>query len=656
MAGETSNEHEPQSGLKEGWLPALMVGVPVWGNQLYEFRIDWDYEVAAVDAARRDSDGLLALVPVWKDADHLQLCVDAGDAIGVGAQILGFSEVNHSVRVRALMRMRLTGVELPPGLPSVDGETIKEDLSDPRLTARADEVRDEAVKYLRDRGSDLPDDIWIANPEQLADLLAPVVFDSGSVEARRAFQATAHARLALVRSQLETLQLMNAARTGVDEKPFPRPRPQEPASQAPQNPASSLITRLADRKVSTELLRSLELRLRSCASDSENGRRDLAIIESVPLGVYRHPQRSAAEVRRALLAELGEFDAVGQWLLDRLPILRRAGRRGSPGVGRGLMLVGDPGVGKSRRAEALARAAGLPSFTIPAGGLSDAISLRGVRSAFSRAQPGMIVSALIETGCMNPVIIIDEVDKLGRSLYNGDPADALLHLLEPEQAKAFRDDFLEVALPLEAVTIICTGNDLDLVPRALRDRLDVVRVAPYSRQQKRHIVRAVVIPELRGEFRASEKALAITDQAIDELINRHALEPGVRGLISDVRTLFLKFKSRRGPVRIGVAEVGALLGRPVGVDADRCVICGSEILDARELQRLIAQDLPVAEAPVSVPVAVHTSCLDRPTAYFMANADRIRARVAADVVVWRWMVAAPERRTDEGHGEAAPRR
>ena len=215
----------------------------------------------------------------------------------------------------------------------------------------------------------------------------------------------------------------------------------------------------------------------------------------------------------------------------------------------------------------MARALRLPSFTISGGGLSDALSIRGIRSLFTRAQPGLIVSALIETAVMNPVIIIDELDKLGDGGDHGRAADALLHVLEPQQAKAFRDDFIEFPLDLSRVLFVATANDLDRVPPTLRDRFEVVRVDPYTAAQRRHIASRILVPGLRQEYGLDRAALSIPTATLEKLLERHAGDAGLRPLVNDLRTIFIKGKQRAAAgrsVRITLAELDSLLVREAG--------------------------------------------------------------------------------------------
>ena len=640
------------TGLPAGALPALVVPDPVLPGQVIDLHTTWDWEHAALDASSQ-TQGLIALVPHGGDTDHLQLIADAGDLMAAGAQVVGRSTSGALVRVLALVRIRVDSLWMPPDLPHVIGETIEDD-DNPVLVEAADEVRHLMRVHLAEEGRDAPPDLWVARPGALADLVAPLLFEARSPELRRIFEAPVDIRLDIERRDLlERKRSRSAAAGAAAAVPAPTP----PASDLGAQLVREIRLHLAAVSLDPELRGAIEERVRACASDAESARRDMHYIESLPLGQYRRPVPSVARARRALVAELGAVDQVGQWALDRLPLLTGHGAGG--GLGRPLLLVGPPGVGKTRRAEAMARALWLPSFTISGGGLSDALSIRGIRSLFTRAQPGLIVSALIETKVMNPVIIIDEIDKLGYGGTYGSPADALLHVLEPQRARAFRDDFIEFPLDLSRVLFVATANNLDAVPRTLRDRFEVVDVEPYSADQRRHIASRVVIPGLRQEYGLDRAAFTIPTATLEKLLERHAGDAGLRPLVNDLRTIFTRGRqqaSAGGSVRVSAAELDELLGRPEVEDLDRCVICGCDILEASEHTRLMASDLPLAQADGAFPVAIHAGCLRRSTSYFLANANVILARVAADAVVWRWMLPPPDNRAPGFDPALSPRR
>jgi len=627
-------------------LPALVIFDPVFPGQVHDLRCTWDWEVAALAASRR-TDNLIVLVPQPRRPDELDLRAEAGDLIATAAQVVGRSTGSGVVRVRGVMRVRVTALTLPPDLPSAVGEAIEDD-DTPALEAAANEVRHLVRDLDLPADGELPTNFWIARPGALADLVAPLVFDLQAPRLRM-LEAPVDLRLSSLRDEL----LNRRAAPVTPDVALPA-LPRSATADLGAHLVVKIQAHFAYARLDPQLMRAIETRVRTCASDSESAQRDMRYLESLPLGKFRRPVPNVTTARRALVAELGAVDEVGQWALDRVPLLV-----GRAGLGRPLLLVGPPGVGKTRRAEALAQALWLPSFTISGGGLSDAYSIRGVRSLFTRAQPGLIVSALMETGVMNPVVILDEVDKLGDGGIHGRAADALLHALEPQQARAFRDDFLEFPLDLGRVLFIATANDLEAVPRTLRDRFEVVRVEPYTTDQRRHIVARILIPRLRQEYGLDRRALLIPTATQDALIERHSGDPSLRALANDLRTLFIRGKQRAAGgrrVSITAADLDELLGQRQVEDPDRCVICGTDILDASEYTRLTANDLPIARTAEAFPVAIHARCLRQPTSYLLANANEISARMAADAVVWRWMLRPPDSSAPGSDPAMAPSR
>jgi MoxR-like ATPase len=630
-------------------LPALVIPDPVFPGEMYDYHSTWDWEVAALEASRR-TDNLIVLVPQSCRPDELMLRAEAGDLIATAAQVVGRSTGSGVVRLRGVMRVRLSALAIPPDLPSTVGEPIEDD-DTPALEALANEVR----HLLRDldlpRDRELPTSFWILRPGALADLVAPLLYDLRAPQLRGLLEAPVGLRLSSLREELLKRRAAPAVPAAVPPAPA---RPATTATDLREQLVVKIRAHFASARLDPDLMRAIEARVRTCASDTESAQRDMRYLEALPFGRFTRPVRNVSTARRALMAELGAVDDVGRWALDRVPLLG-----GRAGLGRPLLLVGPPGVGKTRRAEAVAQALRLPSFTISGGGLSDAYSIRGVRSLFTRAQPGMLVSALMETGVMNPVVILDEVDKLGDGGIHGRAADALLHALEPQQARAFRDDFLEFPLDLSRVLFIATANDLEAVPRTLRDRFEVVRVEPYTTTQRRHIVANILIPRLRREYGLDRRTLLIPATTQERLVARQSGDPGLRALANDLRTLFIRGKQlalggRR--VSITAADLDRILGhRQVG-HPDRCVICGTAILDASEHARLMANDLPMAGAADTFPVAVHVDCLRRPNSYLLANANEISARVAADAVVWKWILSPPDSGAPGSDPALAPRR
>ncbi|MCC7075944.1 MAG: endopeptidase La [Acidimicrobiia bacterium] len=239
-----------------------------------------------------------------------------------------------------------------------------------------------------------------------------------------------------------------------------------------------------------------------------------------------------------------------------------------------LCFVGPPGVGKTSLGQSIARALGRRFVRMSLGGVRDEAELRGHRRTYIGAMPGRVVSALRRAGSMNPVIMLDEVDKLGAD-YRGDPAAALLEVLDPAQNDTFRDHYLDVPLDLSGVLFIATANVEDTIPGPLLDRLETIRLPGYTEPEKHEIARDHLIPKQLDAHGVAGTAggggagvaaqVEITDDALGELITGYTREAGVRGLDRQIASLVRKaaremVEGAVAPVRVDVAEVRAWLG------------------------------------------------------------------------------------------------
>jgi ATP-dependent Lon protease len=269
-----------------------------------------------------------------------------------------------------------------------------------------------------------------------------------------------------------------------------------------------------------------------------------------------------AHARKVLDEDHYDLDKIKERILEYLSVRKLKQDMKGPI----LCFVGPPGVGKTSLGRSIARAMGRQFGRIALGGVRDEAEIRGHRRTYIGAMPGRIIKALKQAGANNPVLMLDEIDKLGTD-YRGDPAAALLEVLDPEQNNTFVDNYLDMPFDLSKVMFITTANQIDTIPGPLRDRMEVIELAGYTLGEKVQIAKRYLIPKQLDQNGLTPKHLHITDSAIEEIIEHYTREAGLRNLEREIATVCRKVARRVAEdqeykTRVTAKNVQALLGKP----------------------------------------------------------------------------------------------
>ena len=325
-------------------------------------------------------------------------------------------------------------------------------------------------------------------------------------------------------------------------------------------------------KVREAALREVGKLERSSDQSPESGwiRTWLDTVLDLPWNIKTEDSTDLTAAREILDADHHGLDDVKDRIVEYLAVRTRRAERGLQVVGgRGsgavMVLAGPPGVGKTSLGESVARALGRKFVRVALGGVRDEAEIRGHRRTYVGALPGRIVRAIGEAGSMNPVVLLDEIDKVG-SDYRGDPSAALLEVLDPAQNHTFRDHYLDLDLDLSDVVFLATANVIENIPSALLDRMELVQIDGYTEDDKVAIARDYLLPRQRERAALSADEVAVTDAALRKIAADYTREPGVRQferlLAKALRKVTTKLAEDSGPVTVDEPDLVGYLGRP----------------------------------------------------------------------------------------------
>jgi ATP-dependent Lon protease len=324
------------------------------------------------------------------------------------------------------------------------------------------------------------------------------------------------------------------------------------------------------RKEATRELGRLE-RLPTAAPDYQLTRSYLELILELPWTAATDDVLDLPAARKILDEDHYDLKEIKERIVEHLAVLKLNPQAKAPI----LCFVGPPGVGKTSLGKSIARALGRKFERMSLGGLHDEAELRGHRRTYIGAMPGRIIQAIRRAGVKNPLLMLDEVDKLGAD-FRGDPAAALLEILDPAQNFDFHDNYLDLPFDLSKVFFVATANTLDRIPQPLLDRMELLRLAGYSEEEKAQIARQYLIPRQLSEVGLKPEQLTIPDDTLARVIRRYTREAGVRELERTLGRL-----ARKVAVRFAEGKTEAVTARP----QDLAELLGSERFGMEEMRR-----------------------------------------------------------------------
>jgi ATP-dependent Lon protease len=549
-------------------------------------------ESRAAAAAARDAGQLLVLVPKvgerYASVGTVAKIEDAGEL--PGGQL--------AVVVRGLYRARIAaGVAGTGSATWVEIEPIAETEPTPRARELAREYRAVVESILESRGARQVAETLrgVDDPGQLADtaVYSPDLSFERKVELLETIDVVERLEKALgwARDVLAEQELKDRIRKDVSEgmeksqrefilrQQLAAIRKELGEADDAEGVVAGYRKRLEElgpglpEQARTAIEREIDRLERTPEQNPEHGwiRTWLDTVTELPWGNRSDDRLDIAEARRVLDEDHNGLEDVKDRIIEYLAVRKLRADRGieqqsGRGSGTIIALVGPPGVGKTSLGESVARAMGRKFVRVALGGIHDEAEIRGHRRTYVGAQPGRIARAIKEAGTMNPVFLLDEVDKVGAD-WRGDPSSALLEVLDPAQNHSFRDHYLEVDLDLSGVLFIATANVVETIPQPLLDRMEVVRLDGYTEEEKAAIARDHLLGRRTEHAGLRQGEVVVTTEALRGIVRDYTREAGVRNLEREIGRLLRKVATRlaagevTAPVVIDAGDLRGYLGR-----------------------------------------------------------------------------------------------
>ncbi|MBN2800761.1 MAG: endopeptidase La [Deltaproteobacteria bacterium] len=564
-------------------------GMVIFSGMIHPILVGRDTSMRALEA-HIEHNTPLVLIPQLDDAEEDPTRARLSQ-VGVLAQVLRVArlpEDHYRILVEGMKRVRITSpMRVVDGMNEVDGDLLIEAVDDPiELAAVARQAATMFQEFLLQNGMTAEDHAALATPPaepaRLADQL------SGQLEISQDDRIALLNEASLLRRLERLVELLAVALAGqrLTAEVFAKVQGQMDKSQK--------------EYTLKEQIKLLRKELKELTGDDEDGDQFEQRVEDLNLP-EKVREEATREVRRLdrIHQDSAEYTITRTWLetfleypwnavttdhsdlptatavldedhygLEKVKervLEYLAVRQLNPGSnGPILCFVGPPGVGKTSLGRSIARALGRSYVRVALGGIKDETEIRGHRRTYIGALPGRIIRALTRAGTHNPVMVLDELDKLGND-FRGDPSSALLEVLDPEQNSAFVDHYLDVPVDLSQVLFVATANVPDQIPAALMDRLEVIELPGYTEEDKLEIARHFLLPRQEERHGLKTSSLRFTTPALQTIVREYTMEAGVRSFERQLATIHRKVarkvvEGKTSPTVIGPAQVSKFLG------------------------------------------------------------------------------------------------
>ncbi|MGL4761344.1 MAG: endopeptidase La [Sarcina sp.] len=479
------------------------------------------------------------------------------DVIEIGTiceikQIVNLPDGIKRVLVEGLDRARILAIEDDEEVLFGEVEIIKEEIrNDAELEALVRGIKNEFTEFLKVTAGPVKEIISSFNDIDDADKLVDIVSsyiileekDKKEILAILSVKERLEKMLIHIKNEIEIVTLEKKIKAKVTKKSDKAQKEyylreqlkviQEELGEGDEEKKAiaEYEKKIANKKLPTQVSKKAKYELARLKANMSSGQESGVIrtyldnLLDIPWGKHKKEIIDIKKAKEILNEEHYGLIDVKERILDYLAVKKLSKSLRSPVI----CLVGPPGVGKTSIASSIAKSLNKDFVRVSLGGIKDESEIRGHRKTYVGAMPGRIVESIKKSGSMNPVFLLDELDKMS-SDYKGDPSAAMLEVLDTHQNNAFRDHYLELDVDLSDVTFIATANTLDTIPRPLLDRMEIIDVSGYTYEEKFNIAKKYLIPKVLKEHGVSKEIVKISDSTINEIVNYYTRESGVRSL------------------------------------------------------------------------------------------------------------------------------